>query len=71
MDKIVWTSNIRGLISNLTSLQNELNISKPALVIICETFLTDSVPDCALTIPGYSFFRKDRNTHGGGIIIYF
>lgn len=68
--KTIWTSNIRGLLTNLTAFQHELLISKPDIIILCETFLTASVPDCALSIPNYSFLRRDRESHGGGVIVY-
>ena len=35
-----------------------------------ETRLGHSVSDHIVKIPGYSTIRQDRNTHGGGILIY-
>jgi len=37
---------------------------------LCETFLDGTVLDSQLSIPGYSFFRKDRPSLGGGLLIY-
>lgn len=71
MAKDIWTTNIRGLISNLTALIHELSTRKPLIAIICETFLTPDVPDSALKVSGYDYFRRDRGSHGGGIIVYF
>ncbi|ELU17620.1 hypothetical protein CAPTEDRAFT_207934 [Capitella teleta] len=31
----------------------------------------DDVSDQALLIPGYSFLRRDRRTHGGGVALYY
>ncbi|ELU02918.1 hypothetical protein CAPTEDRAFT_191199 [Capitella teleta] len=31
----------------------------------------EQVPDQALVIPGYSFLRRDRRTHGGGVALYY
>ena len=45
----------------------------PDINIMClsETFLDNRVMDSELTMDGFDFFRKDRSTHGGGLIIYF
>lgn len=40
------------------------------LFCICETFLDTTVSDQELVIDGYAVFRKDRNTFGGGLLIY-
>ncbi|WAR11179.1 hypothetical protein MAR_036255, partial [Mya arenaria] len=37
------------------------------IIGLCETFLTPSVHDNELVIPGYSFVRKDRLDKGGGV----
>ena len=36
-----------------------------------ETFLNDQYSDSELTIPNYNFIRKDRQSNGGGLIIYY
>ena len=63
--------NIRGLISNLEELRHFVSTRKASFICVCETFLTGAVPDSAITISGYSFFRKDRGSHGGGLVVYF
>ena len=40
------------------------------IICLCETFLTDKFPDEELVLDNYQLFRKDRNTHGGGLVIY-
>ena len=40
------------------------------LIGITETCVTESVNDAELSIDGYSMFRKDRGTRGGGLILY-
>ena len=37
---------------------------------LCETFLNNELSDNELLIPDYDFIGKDRNSHGGGLIIY-
>lgn len=46
-------------------------ISKPVdILAINETRLDCSFPDSAVSIPGYSLDRKDRNRNGGGVALY-
>ena len=40
------------------------------VVVVTETWLSGAISDSEIFIPGYSSCRKDRNTHGGGVIIY-
>ena len=40
------------------------------IICLCETFLTDKFTDEELVLDNYQLFRKDRNTHGGGLVIY-
>ena len=58
------SANIRGLHSNLAALQAAL----PAYDVVClgETFLK---ADSSLNFAGFSFFRKDRGSHGGGVAV--
>ena len=37
---------------------------------ICETFLDDNVADNEICIEGYTTVKKNRNRHGGGVILY-
>ena len=62
--------NIRYLYPKLdetkTLLHNQTNID---ILCLCETFLHDRFSDDELKIDGYNFIRKDRQRHGGGLII--
>ena len=70
MTKFLY-SNIRGLLSNFDSLCCYLQeIDSPDVILLTETFLSTDVPDSAITIPNYTIHRKDRLTHGGGLVIY-
>ena len=40
------------------------------ILIFSETFLNNEFSDNELIIPGYEFIRKDRQSHGGGLIVY-
>ena len=37
---------------------------------ICETFLDDNVADNEIYIDGYTVVKKNRNRHGGGVLLY-
>ena len=40
-------------------------------ICVTETWLSSTVPDSNITIPGFNLFRKDRtDTSGGGVCIY-
>lgn len=65
----ILTANIRGLRSNYAALATR--ISDYDIVCLQETFLTSSVADGDVNIPGYELLRRDRRTHGGGVAIYY
>ena len=69
---VLWSTNIRGLIANFDEFSSTVKLEGPDIVVLCETFLTDSVRDSILFLPNYSFFRRDRGTgFGGGVIVYY
>ena len=37
---------------------------------MCETFIDSNVADNEISIDGYSIVKKDRNRHGGGVLLY-
>ena len=39
------------------------------MLAVTETFLDDSIHDSHIVPPGYVVFRKDRNRHGGGVLL--
>lgn len=63
--------NIRSLIPKLQSLRIISVIVKPCFICVTETWLTESVNDSTIALPGYDIFRTDRTSKlGGGCIIY-
>lgn len=40
------------------------------VVVITETKLDDSFPDAQFQVDGYTMYRKDRDSNGGGVIFY-
>ena len=43
---------------------------RPVILGISETWLDGTVLDGEVSIPGYSQFRRDRGSRGGGVLVY-
>ena len=41
-----------------------------AVICVIETWLSAEMLDAEISIQGYQCFRRDRNWHGGGIVVY-
>ena len=61
--------NIRSVVSKRNEFLAYVLAHDPDLVAVTETFLDDSVHDSHIIPPGYVLFRKDRNRHGGGVML--
>ena len=42
----------------------------PDVICIVETWLCADVLDSEIALPGYQVYGRDRNRHGGGVLIY-
>ena len=67
--------NVRSVINKLDSIRILLNRGNLDCLILGETFLSESIEDGELFIPGYYFYRADRTAEsgkrlGGGILMY-
>ena len=62
--------NARNIVPKFHSLCSEVEIHKPDIVCLVETWLNDEILDSEITLTNYQLHRLDRNRHGGGIIIY-
>ena len=40
------------------------------MLIIAETKLDESYPDALFKVDNHHFWRKDRTSHGGGLLMY-
>ena len=40
------------------------------LIMVVETWLSAHILNYELNIPGYCLLRRDRNRHGGGVLVY-
>ena len=70
---IIGYLNINSLRYKVVDLRHVLFESELDILAISETKLCDEFPDSHFVIEGYyhpAQFRKDRTTHGGGLIVY-
>ena len=71
VNKVILAHLNINSIRNKFSCLKELVSDKIDVLVIEETKLDETFPENAFIIPGYKKpFRKDRNTHGGGILVF-
>ena len=54
----------------LDNLLISVNIHKPHIICVVESWLSTEISDSEISIPGFQLFRNDRNCHGGGVLMY-
>ena len=42
----------------------------PDIICVVETWLSNSISDYEIVLPGYQCVRCDRDRHGGGVLMY-
>lgn len=62
--------NVRSLLSGFNDFVTIVLENGFDIVGITETWLSNDVATEAVNIPGYSFYRRDRGSRGGGVGIY-
>ena len=62
--------NIRGLLGKIDELRTILKKCQFDLMCVCETFIDYNVAPDEIIIQGYSVELRNRNRHGGGVLIY-
>ena len=62
--------NIRGLLNKIDEMRTIVTECNFDVMGICETFLDDTIADNEICIEGYTIVKKNRNRHGGGVILY-
>ena len=60
----------RSLFPKIDELQFECANRRPDIVCIVESWIDNSVTNGELLLSAYQLYRRDRNRHGGGILIY-
>ena len=68
-------ANVRSLRSKVPELRSRVMLHDPDIILICETWLTSSLPDSFITIPNYEIIvRRDgedtTDGKGRGLLIY-
>ena len=62
--------NALRLVAKFDQLCLVVSAQKPDIVAIVESWLCPDISDNEICIAGYNVFRKDRNRHGGGVLLY-
>jgi len=66
----IFYSNCCSLIPKMDDLRTNAASSSPSVIALCETWLDESVQDTVLFIPNYHLVCRDRNRHGGGLLLF-
>ena len=62
--------NARSILPKLEELSASCSIYLPDVICVVETWLSSDILDSEISLPGFSLFRRDRNRHGGGVLVY-
>ena len=62
--------NARSLLPKIDNLLLSVNVLRPHIICIVETWLSDEIDDREIFIPEFQLFRNDRNRLGGGVFMY-
>ena len=62
--------NARSILLKLACLRAEAVANNPSIICIVETWLLENIFDSEISIENYQIVRLDRNTHGGGVLVY-
>jgi len=66
----IMMANLRSISNKFDELSLKMTSIKPDIAIFVETWLDSSSSDSSLFIPGFRLIRKDRDSRGGGVILY-
>ena len=69
-DLFVAYLNINSYRHKVVDMKDNLKETPVDILGIAETKLDDSFPNAQFSIDGYRTFRKDRNQHGGGLLVH-
>ena len=62
--------NVRSFLPKLEEMRLLVANTKPHLIGLVETWLSDSIDTQELEIHNYKFYRKDRDRYGGGVAVF-
>ena len=67
----VLSANVRAIATKVDEIQQVAELNSVDTICITETWLSPSIPDFNVSIPGYNLFRHDRaHTTAGGVCVY-
>ena len=67
----ILTTNVRAIGNKIDEIQLVAELNSVGAICVTKTWLSSTVPDLHITIPGFNLFRKDwTHTSGGGVCIY-
>ena len=62
--------NARSLLAKLDDIRVLSAAESPDIICVVETWLSNSISDAELALPNYQCVRRDRDRHGGGVLMY-
>ena len=62
--------NIRSLRPKITLLRAWVELHKPNIITLSETWLSSRIADNEIKLTNYNLFRVDRGSKGGGLVTY-
>ena len=63
------TVNCRSVCNKIDKFRSLLEVYTPEVIVAVETWLDSGFTESEITVDDYVFYRRDRNKHGGGIMI--
>ena len=62
--------NARSVFPKLDELKILVEDNNPDVICITESWLCQEICNTEILIPGYLLYRRDRDRHGGGVLMY-
>ena len=62
--------NTRSHFPKLDDIRAVSVAESPDIICVVETWLSNSLSDYEIVLPGYQYVRCDRDRHGGGVLMY-
>ena len=66
----ILSLNARSVLPKMESLQLLAQAEDLDVICVVETWLSAEILDAEISLCGYQCFRRDRNRHGGGVVVY-
>ena len=62
--------NVRSLYPKVDMMNDLLSRNDIDIMCITESWLNEKLSNTNISIPGYQIFRRDRDSKGGGVLLY-